>query len=268
MNIFQILTISLILTFTAISNAVFAADDEGTNALSAGELNSLIDKAELLHSELEQSEGRIEQSSSNEFSLIAEYSKLLQQLNDRKLYNKELNAKIKNQNALTAILEDAILRVYAVQESIPPLLSKMVTSLTTIIQNDYPFSLDIRRENLRNARLQLTSDSKLSTKLRQVFDLYESELAYGRTIDVFIDAVDIDGTGQRIEVTVLRWGRVGMYYQTQDGSQSGMYDKENNKWIELPRFYRNELSKAIRMGRKLASLDLVILPIVPPQSSK
>ena len=61
-------------------------------------------------------------------------------------------------------------------------------------------------------------------------------------------------------VNVLVVGRIGMFYQTKDEQQSGVWNNETNDWEEVSG-YRTAIRDGIRMAKKLAPTDMLLLPV-------
>ena len=64
-------------------------------------------------------------------------------------------------------------------------------------------------------------------------------------------------------VNILVIGRVGMFYQTKDEQQSELleWNMETGDWEELSG-YRTAIRDGIRMAKKLAPTDMLLLPVV------
>ena len=62
-------------------------------------------------------------------------------------------------------------------------------------------------------------------------------------------------------VDFLRLGRVGLYFQRFDGSETGQWDKETEQWHVLSDDYRLAIRNGLRIARKETAPDLLILPI-------
>ena len=73
--------------------------------------------------------------------------------------------------------------------------------------------------------------------------------------------------GQEIVANVLVIGRIGMFYQTKDERTSGIWDKDANDWVELDSGYRTAIRDGIRMAKKLAPTDMLMLPVVVKEQS-
>ncbi len=64
---------------------------------------------------------------------------------------------------------------------------------------------------------------------------------------------------------MLRIGRTGLYYQTRNGKQSGVWDKENQVWTMLDASHHRAIRRAIRIAAKKMAPDLLMLPVNAPE---
>ena len=48
---------------------------------------------------------------------------------------------------------------------------------------------------------------------------------------------------------------------------SGIWDKKTNDWVELDSGYRTAIRDGIRMAKKLAPTDMLMLPVVVKEQS-
>jgi hypothetical protein len=84
------------------------------------------------------------------------------------------------------------------------------------------------------ARLRALLDDggiTVAEKFRKVFEAYQVENEYGRTIEAYRDTVTIEG--QAREVDLLRIGRIGLYYLTPDGGRAAAWDPIAGGWVAL-----------------------------------
>ena len=95
--------------------------------------------------------------------------------------------------------------------------------------------------------------------LRQVLEAFNVEAEYGRKIDAYKDSIVIDG--ELIEGNVLRVGRLAMVFQTADETKPmhGIIPQEHGE--ELDNSYRNPTRRGLRIANKLATVDLMELPL-------
>ena len=96
-----------------------------------------------------------------------------------------------------------------------------------------------------------------SEQVRQVLEAYNIEAEYGRKIDTYEDTL-ANGT----VVNILVIGRIGMYYQTKDEQSSGKWNNETGTWDDLPGSYRKPIRNGIRMAKKLAPTDMLMMPVI------
>ena len=66
--------------------------------------------------------------------------------------------------------------------------------------------------------------------------------------------------GEEKVVNILRIGRLALMYQLKDQSQAGIWDSEQNDWVEVSG-YRLPVRDGIRMANKTAPLDLLAVPV-------
>jgi hypothetical protein len=100
-------------------------------------------------------------------------------------------------------------------------------------------------------------------KFRRVLEAYQVEGDYGRTIEAYRANLSIDGVERPVDF--LRLGRIALFYQTLDGSQTGMLNQESNSWEELPDEYDLPVRDGLRVARKEAAPNLLALPVPAPE---
>jgi hypothetical protein len=88
------------------------------------------------------------------------------------------------------------------------------------------------------------------------------EQAYGSSLEAWRDSLQFQG--QDISVELLRVGRVGMYFQSLDGTTSAYWDNELDDWVVLDEGYNRPLLQAIRVARNLTAPQLLQLPLQAP----
>ena len=100
-----------------------------------------------------------------------------------------------------------------------PKLEEMVNTLSSIVENDTPFLLTERLSRIDNLKdILVQSNVSTSEKFRRVFEAYQIENEYGRTIEAYRDEILIDS--ETFNVEVFRLGRVGLYARTSDGKNT------------------------------------------------
>ena len=59
----------------------------------------------------------------------------------------------------------------------------------------------------------------------------------------------------------LRLGRIVFIYRSLDGKHLAYWDKKTRDWKKLPRSYKKDIRKAIKMALKQSPPNLVKLPV-------
>ena len=204
------------------------------------------------------SQDKIDQTERQTDKIVNEYKVVAKQVEGLKLYNAQKRIQIQAQLDLMDKLDEQLVQVVVMQRQIPPLAEKMLDSLENFIQIDTPFRLEERRGRVDLVRSSLAKPKvTASEQVRQVLEAYNIEAEYGRKIDTYEDKLQ-DGT----VVNILVIGRIGMFYQTKDERTSGRWNTETGEWEELSSTYRKPIRDGIRMAKKLAPTDMLLMPVV------
>ena len=106
---------------------------------------------------------------------------------------------------------------------------EMVNALEQLIEIDTPFLYEERTQRVTElAALLDRSDISISEKFRRIFEAYQIENEFGRTIEAYKDEISIEN--EIYNVDVFRLGRVGLYARTPDGSEAAIYNSKINSW--------------------------------------
>ena len=204
------------------------------------------------------SQDNIDKTKRQTDKIVIEYKAVNKQVEGLKLYNEQKRIQIQAQLDLMDKLDEQLVQVVVMQRQIPPLAEKMLDTLETFINLDTPFRSEERKARVDLVRSSLAKPKvTASEQVRQVLEAYNIEAEYGRKIDTYEDKL-ADGT----VVNILVIGRIGMFYQTKDERTSGRWDNETGAWEELPSSYRKPLRDGIRMAKKLAPTDMLLMPVV------
>jgi hypothetical protein len=109
------------------------------------------------------------------------------------------------------------------------------------------------------------SDVSVAEKFRKVMEAYQIEMDYGSSNEYYVQSLEIDGSER--EYNMLRIGRIGLYFQSDDTSITGWWNTELGAYEILGNEHRNEVRKGIRVARQLIAPELVLLPVPAPESA-
>ena len=196
--------------------------------------------------------------------MLNDYRQTMSQVRDLIAYNEQLSKLVATQRVELADYERQFQELEITKRRILPLIVRMLEVLEEFVQIDIPF-LEKER-TLRIATLQKLMerpDVPTSEKYRRISEAYQIELEYGHTIEAYEGEMDFRGESRT--VNFLRFGRLGLYYMTLDGMEIGVWDNEQDQWVELQTQYRAPLDRGIRIARKQLPPDLIRLPIPAPE---
>tara|TARA_Y200000002_G_scaffold137905_1_gene113725 strand:+ start:1183 stop:1926 length:744 start_codon:yes stop_codon:yes gene_type:complete len=239
--------LGLVYMLVLVSVAITASDME--SVLEVGRENQQLSAT---------SQEKIDATERKTDKIINEWKAVAKQVEGLKLYNAQKRIQIQAQLDLMDQLDEQLVQVVVMQRQIPPLAQRMLESLESFISLDTPFRVEERQNRVDLVRASLAKPKvTASEQVRQVLEAYNIEAEYGRKIDTYEDTL-ADGT----VVNILVIGRVGMFYQTKDEQSSGRWNNETGSWDDLPGSYRKPIRNGIRMAKKLAPTDMLMMPVL------
>jgi len=147
-----------------------------------------------------------------------------------------------------------------VREQLDPYLEEIVDRLGEFVAGDLPFLPDERQR-----RLKFLTDSlndyqlQMSEKLRRVFEGVQVETTYGRMFSSIDTTLNLSGSDT--QVTLLRLGRVAMYYLSLDGTQVGRWNNKTKQWEGLPESYIRPIRRGLDIAERKRSVELIDIPL-------
>jgi len=253
----QITTATLAASVIAVAGGVFAQSVTVDQVLQADQRRLNL---------AQESQERINEVVEGTRSLTDQYRAINKEIDGLKVYNRLMTAQT---NGQTATLEDISIsmdQVDVINRQIFPLMERMIDGIEQSIALDIPFLMEERTD--RVAALKETmerSDVSVAEKFRKVMEAYQIEMDYGSSNDYYTQSLEIGGSVR--EYNMLRIGRVGLYFQSDDTSVTGWYNAELGAFEELGNEHRNEVRKGIRVARQLIAPELILLPVPVPESA-
>ena len=251
MKNYKVIALATVLSFSFLAKAneseavVIEASME--NVLEVGRENQQLSAA---------SQSRIDSTERQTDKIVNEYKVVAKQVEGLKLYNEQKRIQIKAQLELMDKLDDQLDQVVVMQRQIPPLAQRMLESLENFINLDTPFRIEERQNRIDLVRASLAKPKvTASEQVRQVLEAYNIEAEYGRKIDSYEATVE----GKVVNILVV--GRIGMFYQTKDETETGVWNNDSQSW-EIIDGYRRPVRDGIRMAKKLAPTDMLTIPVL------
>ena len=196
-------------------------------------------------------------------ALFVEYRAVIRNVETLETYVKRLRELVADQEEDVRRRQADIDNVETFERELFPAMERMMDALKRFIRADLPFLRDERDQRVaRLDRLMSRSDVTASEKFRQLMEAYQIESDYGRTIEAYRGTVD-EAERERV-VDFLRVGRSLLAYQTLDGVESAVWDPTAAVWLPLDAAYHADVRRGLRIARKQAAPDLLILPFTAP----
>jgi len=218
-------------------------------------------KADQRRLELAQaSQERINEVVEGTRSLTDQYRAINKEIEGLQVYNRLMSAQVEGQQATLADIELSMDQVDVINRQIFPLMTRMIDGLEQSIALDIPF-LEAERTNRVDALKEIMerSDVSVAEKFRKVMEAYQIEMDYGSSSEWYKESLDIDGALR--DYNMLRVGRVGLYFQSDDSQITGHYNQETRQYEMVDDENRSEIRKGLRMARQLIAPELLLLPI-------
>lgn len=213
------------------------------------------------------SQSRVAGLSNDVRAMLNEYKQNIREAAVLKNYNDHLSVMVDSQKAELESLEKQAQEIEITQREVVPLMLRMLKNLEEFISFDLPFLPQERKQRVERLKeLVDRADVTTAEKFRQVLEAYQLENEYGRTIEAYRADLDIDEVKQPVDF--LRLGRVALFYQTLDGSRAGVWNAETGQWDDLSGKYLKPVRDGLRIARKEAAPDLLVLPVPSPEEVK
>jgi len=226
----QITTAVLAASVIAVAGGVFAQSVTVDQVLQAGQRRLNL---------AQESQERINQVVEGARSLTDQYRAVNKEIDGLKVYNRLMTAQTNGQNATLEDISISMDQVDVINRQIFPLMERMIDGIEQSIALDIPFLMEERTN--RVAALKETmerSDVSVAEKFRKVMEAYQIEMDYGSSNEYYVQSLQIDGSTR--EYNMLRIGRIGLYFQSDDTSITGWWNAELGAYEELGNEHRNE----------------------------
>ena len=191
-----------------------------------------------------------------------DYKDTLNEFNSLKNYDDQLSQIIDAQILEIADINDQLDSLDSINIDILPLLKRMVDSLNKFISLDIPFLIDERRSRLNDLdKLIIRADVTTAEKFRNIFEAYQLEANFGKTIESYQGFLNIEGNERAVDY--FRLGRLGLYYRTPNGRETGFWNTNTQKWVHKGSSLDDEIKAALDIANRQAPPNFINLPVKP-----
>jgi len=239
----------------------------GSSLAFADQIQPLLDIGEQRQNSEQVSQTKIDLMDDDTSLIVNEYKTVSKQIEGLRVYNAQMRKQIERQEERLKEIDKTMKEAQVMQRQIPPFTRRMLAGIEKSIELDMPFHLAERKERIAFANAAIDNPTVSPAEgLRQVLETFNVEMEYGRKLDNYKDTIEIEG--QQREVNVLRVGRLALVYQSSDESLTGAWDNNTDEWVPLDNSYRNPTRKGLRIANRLATVDMLELPIQNPEAVK
>ena len=213
----------------------------------------------------QQSQERINNIVEGTRSLEDQYRAINKEIDGLKVYNRLMRAQVEGQAATLEDIGLSMDQVDVINRQIFPLMERMIDGLEQSISLDVPFLMEERTKRIDDLKsIMERSDVTVAEKFRKVMEAYQIENDYGTSSEYYTESLTIDGATRSFNM--LRIGRIGLYFQSDDTKVTGRWNNESRSW-EIDNSARNEVRKGLRMARQLIAPELIIIPVPSAEAS-
>lgn len=232
-------------------------------SLPAAALENTLEKQESIDKSAAASQTRIDKLADQTGDDLQAYRTASQRLESLTIYNQQMEKLIASQQSEVASIKKQTAEIDNIETGALPLMLKMTETLDELLKADVPFLKDERQKRLENLRgLIDRADVTAGEKYRRIMEAYLVEVDYGRTIEAYRGELVVNNDARTVDF--LRIGRVGLYYQTLDGNESGRWNNSRGAWEMLDSAYRTSVRDGLRIARKQTPPELLTLPVNAP----
>ena len=210
--------------------------------------------------DLQKTQAKIDKLDTESKKLTNEYKDTVVEFEILNKYDNQLERITINQAEEIANITQQIDDLDETNKYVLPLLERMTITLRELIEIDVPFLLDERLSRLEELEdILFKANFSTAEKFRKIYEAYQIENEYGRTIEAYSGTINIDGVN--LGAQFFRLGRLNLFYMTPDGDETGYWDKKKGSWNHLSGKYSDEIDSALKIAFKQAPPDFINLPI-------
>jgi len=213
----------------------------------------------------QESQERINNVVERKRSLEVQYRSINKEIDGLRVYNRLMTAQTNGQKATLEDIALSMDQVDVINRQIYPLMERMIDGLKQSVALDIPFLIEERNNRMDTLdEIMERSDVSVAEKFRKVMEAYQIENDYGSSSEWYLHEIELDGVPR--EYKMLRIGRIGLYFQSDDTRITGWYNTSTGQYEEVGSENRSEIRKGLRIARQLVAPELVLIPLLVPDS--
>ncbi len=213
----------------------------------------------------QQSQERINSTVEGTRSLEDQYRAINKEIDGLKVYNRLMAAQTSGQEAVLEDISLSMDQIDVINRQIFPLMERMIDGLEQSVNLDVPFLMEERTNRVNDLKdIMERSDVSVAEKFRKVMEAYQIENEYGTSSETYTQTLTLEGVTR--SYNILRVGRIGLYFQSDDSKITGRWDNSQRQWV-MDDSARSEIRKGIRIAKQLIAPELIVIPVAAPSEA-
>ena len=210
----------------------------------------------------QQSQERINTIVEGTRSLEDQYRAINKEIDGLKVYNRLMSAQTSGQSAVLEDISLSMDQVDVINRQIFPMMERMIDGLDQSVKLDVPFLMEERTDRVDKLReIMERSDVSVAEKFRKVMEAYQIENDYGTSSEFYTQSLTLDSATR--SYNILRIGRIGLYFQSDDAKITGRWDNTQRTWV-MDSSARSDIRTGLRMAKQLIAPVLIVIPVAAP----
>jgi Protein of unknown function (DUF3450) len=199
-------------------------------------------------------------------SLEDQYRAINKETDGLRVYNELMRAQTDGQKATLDDIALSMDQVDVINRQIVPLMTRMIDGIEQSVALDVPFLMDERADRIEELKaIMERGDVTVAEKFRKVMEAYQIELDYGNSVDTYEQQLTFNDETR--VYNILRIGRIGLYFQSEDASITGRWDNDAREWVEDDSA-RSEVRKGLQMANQQIAPELIVIPVSAPSPAE
>lgn len=194
-----------------------------------------------------------------EKQLLSEIERLSSRQQQLQLQSEQLRQILQVENRRVAQQNRRLAEAKKMRNGLLVLLQRFAQQYVDESKQGLPFLAAEREKRQADLKTVLVDPyTPLYEKFRRVFEVFLVETEFGYSSEVYRDNIQLSGT--RLQVDLLRVGRTALFFRTPDGSKSGFFNPLTRQFQIFPK-QSTDLSRAFALVRRETAPEMVSLPI-------
>ncbi len=207
------------------------------------------------------SQSKIDKSAEATLAYKADIERLQEEVKNLAVYRDHLTGLVGSQQEEMTNLNTQIETIKDTRQGVVPLMYKMLSGLTDLVEQDKPIKIAERTLRIEKLEHMMTrADVSDAEKYRRILEAYQIEMDYGSKLGSYQTQITVDNN-ELIDADMLHLGRVSLMARRLDSSQYWSWNTYTNQWQAVDSSFNDELGKAYALAYKQIAPSLLTLPV-------